>query len=100
MAVPYTILVFIGAGLGIKMTLESYSWNVVIAGYWNRAILNPDGISTRLFGNAPGTPIEVEVPLDAINPYRVTIQDVTVVAMSNRLTLEPRTSSYEQLNRA
>ena len=53
------------------MLLEPGDWNVVIVGHWNRAILTPQGIATRLLQLPPETEIGIEVPMDAIGPYRV-----------------------------
>jgi hypothetical protein len=53
------------------MELEPFDWNVVIAAYWNRAILTPNGIAKRLFKIPEGTAMEVEVPVDLLEPPQV-----------------------------
>jgi hypothetical protein len=84
------------------MPLEPQDWSVVIAGYWNRAILTPFGIASRLFGLEPGkeTSIEVDVPIDAIAPHRVTYDGLTVIVSPGRLLIEPRKKTFPELRRA
>jgi hypothetical protein len=82
------------------MPLEPYDWNVTIVGQWNRAILTPQGIITKLFERPPDTVVQVEVPIDAIGPYRVTLERLTVIATGARLVIEPEASNYEELWRA
>ena len=40
------------------MTVEALDWNVVVAGFWNPAILTPSGIARRLFGLPEETPAD------------------------------------------
>ena len=42
------------------MPAEPFSWNAVVVGAWNIAILSPDGVRRRLFDLPEGTPIELE----------------------------------------
>jgi hypothetical protein len=79
------------------MPLVPLDWNVVIIGHWNRAILTPSGISRRLFGLPEGTPVQVFVPLDAIAPYQVRHENITVIAGSDRLLIQPTTNNYDNL---
>lgn len=62
---------------------EPTTWNVVIIGAWNIAILTPDGIRKRLFNLPETTALEVEVSVDRPGPYRV-IHDGLIVAPSSR----------------
>lgn len=82
------------------MALEPYNWNIIIVGYWNRAILTPQGIATRLFGLSPETPIEIEVPIDTLGPFRVTHDQMTVSVQLNRLVIEPAQCEFQELQRA
>lgn len=83
------------------MKLEAYNWNVVIAGYWNRAILTPKGISRRLFDIPEGTPVLVEVPIDGIMaPYRVKHNGLTITPDMGRLVIEADDPQYKVLDYA
>lgn len=82
------------------MSLKPHDWSVIIAGRWNRAILTPQGIATRLFKLPAETPVEVEVPLDALGPYRVSHNRITVTAGWQHLVIEPRDQTYERLAEA
>ena len=79
---------------------EPYDWNAVVIGYWNRAILTPSGISSRLFGLGPTVPIVVEVPLDSMAPYRVRHESVTVTVESSKLSVNADLATYECLSKA
>jgi len=82
------------------MTFEPFDWNVVIVGYWNRAILTPAGIGRRLFGLEEGTPVLVEVPMDGLGPHRVKHNGLTVIAETGRLVVHTDASEYDFLDRA
>ena len=82
------------------MSIEGTNWNVVVAGYWNPAILTPSGIAHRLFGLAPGTPVLIEVPVEGLAPYRVKHENLTVTAELGRLVISADTPRYELLERA
>jgi len=82
------------------MSLEALDWNVVVAGYWNPAILTPAGIARRLFGLAEGTPILIEVPVDGLAPYRVRHNNLTVTAEMGRLVVSADAPRYDLLDRA
>ncbi len=61
------------------MEYESFGWNVIIRGAWNRAILTPNWIATNLFGVPKGTPVSVYVPVDMLAPSRVQHEDLIVI---------------------
>jgi len=82
------------------MSVEALNWNVVVAGYWNPAILTPAGIARRLFGLPEGTPILIEVPMDGLAPYRVRHDNLTVTAEMGRLVVNADAPTYELLDRA
>ena len=82
------------------MSLEAFDWNVVVAGYWNPAILTPAGIAQRLFGLAEGSPVLVEVPIDGLAPYRVRHDNLTVTAEMGRLVVNADSPHYALLDRA
>jgi hypothetical protein len=79
------------------MPLVPNDWNAVIVGHWNRAILSPGGIATRLFGLSEGTPVQVLVPLDVVAPYHVRHDNVTVIPGSDRLIVGPEHGTFENL---
>jgi hypothetical protein len=82
------------------MKPKPVDWNVVVAGYWNPAILTPAGIARRLFGLPKGTPIQVEVPMDQLAPYRVKYDGITVTAEMGRLSVLTDSPEYNTLERA
>ena len=82
------------------MPLTSVGWNVVVLGYWNRAILTPSGIVTRLFGLSPGTPVGVLLAVDAVAPPKVEHDDIAVVVSSDRLIVQPHKCDFITLQRA
>jgi hypothetical protein len=82
------------------MPLEPCDWNVVVLGRWNRAILTPNGIASRLFQLPPETEIGIEVPMDAIGPYRVSHGDLTVMVGNSQLWIDARENNFPSLERA
>jgi len=82
------------------MLLTPAEWNVVVVGRWNRAILTPQGIITELFGQPEGTQFAIEVPVDGIGPYRVSYDDLVVMADWSRLTVEATKNDYDSLAKA
>jgi hypothetical protein len=83
-----------------EMNIEAFDWNVVVIGFWNRAILNPGGIGKRLFGLEEGTPIVVEIPLNMLGSPRVKYKDLAVVVDQQSLTIMSERLTYEGLNHA
>jgi len=80
--------------------LVPYEWNVVVVGRWNRAILTPAWVVTQLFREAEGTAVFLEVPMDAIGPYRITHRGLIVVPDGGRLIVETREANYDSLQAA
>lgn len=77
-----------------------HDWNVVVVGYWNRAILTPAGIAKRLFEVAEGTPVAVEVPMDVVGAYRVRHEGLTVSLQGTQLIIGSDVSDFRGLGRA
>jgi hypothetical protein len=82
------------------MPLEPGDWNVVIVGRWNQAILTPQGIASRRLQLPPETEIGIEVPMDAIGPYRVSHGDLVIMVSSVELIVEARENNFASLQRA
>jgi hypothetical protein len=82
------------------MPLVPFDWNVVVVGGWNRAILTPQGIITRLFQMPEGTEFHLEVPMDAIGPYRVVYGGLVVMADPRMLVIEAPVNTFENLAEA
>jgi hypothetical protein len=76
------------------MPIRAEDWNVVVVGFWNRAIYTPSGISRRLFGLSPTTPVQVLIPLDLPAPYQVRHEDLTVIVGSDRMIVQPARANY------
>lgn len=82
------------------MPIAPEEWSVVILGAWNRAILTPSGISKRLFKLPEGTPLQVHVPLDVLAPFRVIHNDLSVMAGSDRLIINPDKPTFAKMGEA
>ncbi len=82
------------------MELEPFDWNVVIAGYWNRAILTPNGIAKRLFKIPSGTGMEVLIPVDLLEAPQVRYDGIVVRVEDRRLIIGAANGSFEALGRA
>ncbi len=82
------------------MPVTPYSWNAVVVGAWNRAILTPDGVRRRLFELPEGTPVEVEVAIDLPGPFRVGHDGILVAPAATRLEVAMRKSDLDSLARA
>jgi hypothetical protein len=85
---------------GLLMPAEPFDWNAVVIGAWNPAILTPEGIARRLFDLPPGTPVELQVPLDRQAPMRVMYGDVMVTPASHTLIVAPTRMLPEVLQAA
>ncbi len=86
------------------MNVEPDNWSVVIAGSWNRAILTPMGIQSKLFeiptDKKEPLVIDLEVPVDGLGPYRVTRDDITIMVEDKRLVVETKKEEYPILEKA
>jgi hypothetical protein len=82
------------------MPLEPFDWNVVIAGFWNRAILTPGWIANNLFGVPEGTELQIDVPVHVVGPIRVTYNGIVVVPTAGQLIVEAQASSYQSLGQS
>ncbi len=82
------------------MILEQYDWNVIIIGYWNRAILTPIGIGKRLLGLDQSTPLAVEVPMNGMGPTRVKYDNITISPEARRLVISADMATLDNFDRA
>ncbi len=82
------------------MEWKPFDWNVVVAAYWNRAILTPNGIAKRLFKVDVGTGMEVFVPVDLLEPPQVKYEGITVRVEDRRLVITANQGSYQALSKA
>jgi hypothetical protein len=82
------------------MPIDPTTWNAVVIGAWNRAILTPDGVRRRLFELPEGTPVELEVPVDQPGPFRVGHDGLIVIPALGRLEVSARTPSLDAIRRA
>jgi len=82
------------------MNIEAFDWNVIVVGFWNRAILTPAGIGRRLLGLDEGTPIRVEIPMDIMSVPRVKHDDLTVYVDQQKLVISADKPTYADLDRA
>jgi hypothetical protein len=76
------------------------NWNIVILGFWNKAILTPNFISEKIFRNQPGTIYDIDVPIDLLGPPRVKYENFVVVVESNQLIIETTNCTVENLKKA
>ena len=82
------------------MISEAYDWNVIIVGYWNRAILTPAGIAQRLLGLEPSTPLVVEVAMNGIGPTRVKHDNLVIVPEARKLIITAEIATLDNFDRA
>jgi hypothetical protein len=82
------------------MHASSSHWNIVVLGYWNRAILTPAGIAHRLFKLDDTTPVEVYVPVNVSEPHKVAHKGIQVTVPPGRLMIDPAGATFPQLAEA
>jgi hypothetical protein len=82
------------------MPAEPFSWNAVVVGAWNTAILSPDGVRRRLFDLPEGTPIELEIAVDRPGNFRIGHDGLVVIPATSRLEVTTQVPSPESLERA
>ena len=82
------------------LTHQAFDWNAVVLGAWNRAILTPSGIATKLFQLSEGTPVEVLVPIEGLGYPKVSHGGLTATANSTRLIIEVDRCDFTSLRRA
>lgn len=84
------------------MGLKPVNWSVVIVGRWNRAILTPAGIATRIFHTTVEQELGVLVPLDGVSPFVVRDPngDVSVMTDESRLFIRVENPLYDCLQKA
>lgn len=82
------------------MNIEPFDWSVVIIGYWNRAILTPNGIANRLFKLEKGAGIEVFIPVDLVDSPLVKHDGITVKVEDRQLIVGTEDPGYVALEKA
>lgn len=82
------------------MPLLPEDWTVVVLGRWNQYLFTPAEISKNVFGLAEGTPVEVYLTIDDIEPPRVRHDGITVIASKNRLSFSVVPYRFNKLDRA
>lgn len=82
------------------MPLIAKDWTVVVIGFWNRAILTPSWVATKLIGLPEGTPINVLVPMDVIGPVQISHDDIVVIPSSGNLVIQATKCNYPTLRSA
>jgi hypothetical protein len=82
------------------MAGEPFSWNVVLMGAWNTAILSPDGVRKRLFQLPAGTPVDLQVAIDRPGHLRISHEGVMVIPMPSRLEVVATNGTEIGLTRA
>lgn len=82
------------------MAITPENWNVTLLGAWNRAILTPAGIATRLLERPEGEPIGVDIPIDGIAPIRVRHEALVISAGSSRIDIGLTSCSFANLGNA
>jgi hypothetical protein len=82
------------------MELEPFNWDVVIVGYWNRAILTPNGVAQRLFELPTGSGIEVFIPIDSLESHKVKHGGIIVKVDDRQIVIETEKPGYEAMSKA
>ncbi len=83
--------------MGCPLNPQPFNWDVVIVGFWNRAILTPNGIAKRLFKLPEGSGIEVFVPVNSLEPSQVKHNGIFVRVEKRQLIIGTDKPSYEEL---
>ena len=83
--------------MGCPLNPQPFNWDVVIVGFWNRAILTPNGIAKRLFKLPEGSGIEVLVPVNSLEPSQVKHNGIFVRVEKSQLIIGTDKPSYEEL---
>lgn len=79
------------------MQARDYSWDVVVVGAWNTAILTPQGIGRRIFNLAEGQAVQVDVPMNAnVGPF-VRHGGQIVRVTDERLSISPERVSFQSI---
>lgn len=80
------------------MTIEPHDWNIVLVGYWNVAILTPQGIAQRLFELPVGeSTFQIEVPIDGMGPNKVSYDNLAVLVTSKNLQIKLNEPNFDNL---
>ncbi len=82
------------------MTLEATNWEVLVVGYWNRAILTPRGVASMLFKLPEGAGIEIMVPVEGLESAQVKHEGIIVKVDDRRLIIGMEEAKYENLQKA
>jgi len=79
--------------------LEPFGWSVVIPGAWNCAILTPAGIAKHIFQLDGFENLEVHMPLNAVDGFRVKHpeRDVLIHVSATHLRVLPTLTTWETL---
>lgn len=85
---------------GSSMPLDPDTWNVVVNGSWNTAILTPDGVRRRLLRLADDAPVRIEVQIDRPGPHRIVSDGLAVIPGSSQLEVAALVPEVEQMVKA
>ena len=82
--------------------MEPVSWNVVVVGAWNPAILTPAWVGKTIFGLPAGSPVDVLVPMDSFGrpPFQVRHDGVLVELAAQQLIIQLTSASADSLEKA
>jgi hypothetical protein len=79
------------------MPFAPNSWNVILLGAWNGAILTPEWIGKHVFEVPSGHAIAIEVPINTRGPWRVKQNDVAVLVTPNNLEFSCDATNFPTL---
>jgi hypothetical protein len=82
------------------LNIQRQNWSAVVLGRWNRSILTPWWIGKTLLGVNEGEELHIQVPMDAIGPFRVTHDGLAIVVGEDRLIVEAMGNDFAGLGRA
>lgn len=82
------------------MELIPYNWNVILVGFWNKAILIPNFITDKIFKLEKGTQIEVQVPVDLLAAPRIKYKEYIFFTDKERIIIETNECKTEYLIKA
>jgi len=82
------------------MGAKPFTWNVIIIGAWNRAILTPNGISKRLLKLTDKTPVQVAVAMDGLAPCKIKHNQLIVMVDDNLLEIATEDTDFTTMAKA
>lgn len=79
------------------MNFKPHNWNVIILGFWNKAILTPNFVAKNIFKTKDGTPFQVEIPVDLLLPPRIKYNDFVCSVDNKQIVVETNNCTTDKI---